>query len=121
MNDAKPHDLRERTKRFACRIIRLVGALPKNPAARVLGNQLLRAGTSVGANWRAAARARSRAEFIAKMGLVEEEVDEASYWMELLAEAPVVKKERLKPLMREADELAAICVSSINTARGKRR
>ncbi len=119
--NGKPYDLGKRTKQFALRVIRLVEALPKTETGRVIGRQLMRSGTSVGANYRAAARARSRAEFIAKMGIVEEEVDEASYWMELLAEAHVVKKERLEPLMREADELAAICVSSITTARGKRR
>jgi four helix bundle protein len=120
MNDDKPHDLKERTKRFACRIIRLVGALPKTAAGRVIGTQLLRAGTSVGANWRAAARARSRAEFVAKLGIVLEEADEALYWMELLIEAHLVKKERLRLLMQEGNELTAIAVASINTARRRK-
>jgi len=119
MND-RPHDLRERTKRFACRIIRLVGALPKTAAGRVIGTQLLRAGTSVGANWRAAARARSRAEFVAKLGIVLEEADEVLYWMELLIEADLVKKERVRLLMQEANELTAITVASINTAKRRR-
>ena len=116
-NDDKPHDLKDRTKRFACRIIRLVGSLPKTAAGRVIGTQLLRAGTSVGANWRAAARARSRAEFVAKLGIVLEEADEALYWMELLIEAHLVKKERLRLLMQEGNELTAIAVASINTAK----
>ena len=120
MNDDKPHDLKERTKRFACRIIRLVGALPKTAAGRVIGTQLLRAGTSVGANWRASSRARSRAEFIAKLGIVLEEADEALYWMELLIEAHLVKKERLRLLMQEGNELTAIAVASINTARRRK-
>ncbi len=72
----------------------------------------------MGANYRAAARARSRADFVAKMGIVEEEIDEASYWMELLAKAGIVTKDRLRPLMEKAHEPAAICVASIRTARG---
>ena len=117
----KPHDLRQRTKRFALRVIRLVGFLPKTDTGRALGRQLLRAGTSVGANYRSAARARSPADFIAKIGLVEEEADEVSYWMELLAESRIVKKEKLGPLMQEAHGLAAICVASARTARKQRQ
>jgi four helix bundle protein len=95
--------------------------LPKTRTAEVIGKQLLRAGTSVGANYRAACRAKSTRDFIYKMGLVEEEADESLYWMELLLEAGLVKLERLQPLMVEADELIAITVASIKTARGDSR
>jgi four helix bundle protein len=113
------NNLKDRTKQFALRVIRLCEALPKGKTAKVIGGQLLRCGTSVGANYRAACRARSTAEFIAKMGIVEEECDECLYWMELLIEAALMPDERLRELMREADELLAITVSSIKTARQK--
>jgi len=87
----------------------------------VIGKQLLRAGTSVAANYRAACRARSQAEFAAKMGIAEEEADECLFWMELLGESGLVKPQRMDPLMRECEELLAITVSSINTARRKKR
>ena len=86
----------------------------------VIGRQLLRSGTSVGANYRAACRAKSAADFISKMGTVEEEADESLYWMELLIEAEIAKSVKLEPLMNEADELLAITVSSINTARKRK-
>jgi len=117
----KPYDLRQRTKQFALRVIRLSEALPKSNACRVIGGQLLRSGTSAGANCRAAHRGRSRAEFIAKMGIVEEELDESSYWMELLVESRAVAQERLAPLMTEASELTAIVVSCIKNARAQRK
>lgn len=114
-------ELKRRTKQFGLRVIRLVESLPQNRTAEVIGRQLLRSGTSVGANYRAACRAKSRADFISKMGTVEEEADESLYWMELLIEAGIVKPELLEPLMQEANELLAITVASINTARkGKR-
>ena len=113
-------EFRRRTKQFALRIIRLVESLPRGRTAGVVGHQLLRAGTSVGANYRAACRARSTADFVSKMGIVEEELDESSYWMELLIEAAIVDAKRLGPLMREADELVAITVTSIKTARKTR-
>lgn len=113
--------MKQRTKQFALRVIRLVESLPRNRTAEVIGRQLLRSGTSVGANYRAACRAKSRADFISKMGTVEEEADESLYWMELLIEAGIVKQELLAPLMQEADELLAITVASINTARGGKR
>lgn len=109
--------MKHRTKQFALRSVRLVEALPRERTADVLGRQLLRSGTSVGANYRAACRAKSTADFIAKMGIVEEETDESLYWMELLIEAGIVKAEMLEPLMKEGNELLAITVSSINTAR----
>ena len=113
-------DLRERTKAFALGVIRLVQDLPRNRAADVIGHQLLRAGTSVGANYRSARRARSRREFLAKMGIVEEEADESSFWLELLVEARLVTSDRVVELRREAGQLVAITVASIHTARGGR-
>jgi four helix bundle protein len=113
-------DLKQRTKEFALRVIRLVEALPKGRTADILGKELLRSGTSVGANYRAACRARSNADFISKMGIAEEEADEWLYWMELLIEAEIVKSVELESLMKEANELLAITVSSIKTARRKK-
>jgi len=113
-------DLKERTKIFALRVIKLVDALPKGRTAGVIGNQLLRSGTSVAANYRAACRAKSRADFISKMGTVEEEADESLFWMELLVETQLVDEQRLQALMNEADEIIAITVSSIKTARSKK-
>ena len=116
-------DLKQRTKEFALRIIKLVEALPKSRTSDVIGKQLLRSGTSVGANYRSACRARSPADFISKMGIVEEEADESLFWMELLIESGIVKIEKLESLMKESDELLAITVSSIKTARksGKKK
>ena len=101
-------DLKKRTKQFALRIIKLVTALPRSREADIIGRQLLRSGTSVGANYREASRARSKAEFIAKIGIVEQEADEAFYWMEILSESAMVSTSLLKDLMEEADELIAI-------------
>ena len=117
----KQEDLKRRTKQFALRVIRLVKSLPKGLVENALGGQLLRAGTSVGANYRAACRARSTRDFIAKMAIVEEEADESLFWMELLCEAGIVKEAKLTALMKEADELLAITVASINTARRRSR
>lgn len=108
--------LRARTKAFALRVIRLHRALPRTEEARVLGRQLLRAGTSVAANYRAAGRARSRAEFASKIGIVIEEADETILWLELLAEADIVSLAKLQPLLSEADELTAIFTASRHTA-----
>jgi len=112
-----PRDLRERTKVFALAIVRLVDALPRGRAADVIGRQLLRAGTSVAANYRSARRARSRKEFLAKMGIVEEESDESSFWLELLLEAGLVTSSRTSELRDEAEQLVAITIASIHTAR----
>jgi len=112
-------DLRVRTKQFALRILRLYRALPTKDEARILGKQLLRSGTSVGANYRAACRARSRAEFIAKLGIVLEEADETLFWLESLLEAGIVSHERLDTLVKEAQELTSIFVTSLCTAKGK--
>ena len=114
-------EMKRRTKQFALRIIRLVESLPRGRTADVIGNQLLRSGTSVGANYRAACRAKSNADFISKMGTVEEETDESLYWMELLIEAEIVKLDSLESLMKEADEILAITVASINTAKRRNR
>lgn len=110
-------DLRRRTTDFALDVIRFTETLPRTRTADVLGRQLLRCGTSVGANYRAACRARSNAEFIAKMGIVEEEADETLYWLELLTLADCVAPEASSPLLDEADQLLAITVASIRTAR----
>jgi four helix bundle protein len=114
-----PDELKLRTKRFALAIIRLVGSLPRTEAARVIGGQVLRSGTSVGANYRAACRARSRAEFTSKLGVTEEEADETLYWLELLGEPGLIKGERIRQLMAEANELVAIFTASRKTATGK--
>lgn len=109
--------LKQRTKEFALNIIRLTESLPPNRTTDVLGRQLLRSGTSVAANYRAACRGRSTAEFQAKMGIVEEEADESALWLELLASAEHVAIDRIQPLLQEANELTAIAVSSIRTSR----
>jgi len=115
-----PRDLRERTKAFAVDVVRFVHTLPRRQPTDVLGRQLLRSGTSVAANYRAARRARSRKEFLAKMGIVEEEADESSFWLELLTDAGLINPEETRRLRGEADQLVAIIVSSIRTARGPR-
>jgi four helix bundle protein len=112
-----PDDSKARTKEFAKRVIRLCRRLPATDEARLIRGQLFRCGTSVGANYRAACRARSKADFIAKLGIVLEETDEAQYWMELLSETEIVKHELLESLHGEAGELAAIWVASLNTAK----
>lgn len=110
-------ELRVRTKAFALRSIRLAEALPDNGVGRVIKGQLLRCGTSVGANYRAAKRAKSTADFINKMGTVEEEADESMYWMELLVDAGLMKEDLVSTLYQEADEILAMVVASIKTAR----
>lgn len=110
-------DLIKRTKQFALRIIRLCESLPKGRTSNTIAQQLVKCGTSVGANYRAAHRARSKADFIAKMGIVEEECDESIYWMELLIEASIIEEAKLKDLIDEANQILSIVVSSIKTAR----
>jgi four helix bundle protein len=112
-------NLRERTKAFALRIIRLYGALPKTAEADVLGRQMLRSGTSVGAHYREAGRARSTAEFISKMEVGLQELDETDYWLELLADSDIVPATRLADLRSEINELMAMMVSSVKTAKRK--
>jgi len=114
-----PEAMKARTKAFAARVIRLVNALPNKREADVIGKQLLRAGTSVGANYRAACRARSHPDFLAKLAIVEEEADECGYWLELLIETNLIEEPQVAPLRQEASELTAIIVASIRTARGK--
>ncbi len=113
----RTNDLLDRTKQFALATIKFCEGLPKDETCRILSRQLLRAGTSVGANYRAAHRAKSKADFISKMGTVLEEADESAYWIELLSDAGKVDSNTSVPVHREANELVAICVSSINTAR----
>ena len=109
--------LMARTKAFAIAVLRVVDALPRCRTADVLGKQLMRAGTSVGANYRAACRARSRKEFVAKMGIVEEEADESQFWLEVMIERGMLDASRVGSLRHEAGEIVAIAVSSIRTAR----
>jgi len=117
INESARDELLRRTRAFALRAIKLANALPDTPDGRVIRGQLLRCGTSVGANYRAARRAKSRRDFISKMGTVEEETDESMYWMELIVEAGLMKEDLLSDLHREADEILAMVVSSIKTAR----
>lgn len=101
-------DLVSRTKIFALRVVKMFSALPKTAEARVLGNQVLRSGTSVGANYREAQRARSKAEFISKIGDCLKELDESAYWLELLADSGIVSQTKLAPLRDECNQLLAI-------------
>jgi len=113
-------ELKARTKRFALRVMALVEALPKTASGRAIGNQLVRSGTGVGANYRACCRGRSRAEFIAKIGIVEEEADESAFWMELIIEGSLLPPAKLEPLLQEANEIVAIMAASrISAARVK--
>ena len=114
-------DLKNRTKAFALRIIKMCGAMPRSIAADVLARQLMRSGTSVAANYRAACRARSPREFVAKMGLIEEEADESALWLELITEAGVLPAPKTSALSEEANELTAIAVASIRTARKREK
>ena len=114
---SQPEQLQDRTKAFALRVIRLYRSLPYKTDTQVLGKQLLRCGTSVAANYRAVCRARSKAEFVAKMGVVVEEADEAVLWLELMAESGIVALDKTEALLREANELTAIFSASQRTAR----
>jgi four helix bundle protein len=111
--------MKARTKEFAKRIIRLCRSLPNNREGWRIGDQIFRSGTSVGSNYRAACRGRSKAEFIAKLGTVLEETDETLYWLEMMVETEMVKASKLEALMKENRELLAIFVASMNTAKGK--
>ncbi len=112
-------EVKRRTKQFGLRVIKLVDALPGIRSANVIGNQLLRAGTSVGANYRSALRGRSKPDFIARLGIAIEEADESLYWMEMLVEAELINSDRLNPLMQEANELISILTATVKTARSK--
>ena len=113
-------EFRKRTFEFGIRCIRLEESLPNSPVAQTITRQLIRAATSVGANYRAAIRSRSRADFVSKTGIVEEECDEAVYWIEVILELGFVAEKRTKELLQEANEILAITVSSIKTARKKK-
>ena len=108
-------EMKQRTKTFALRVIKVATTLSKDFVGRRLGDQLLRSGTSVASNYRAACRARSKADFLSKLGIVEEEADESALWMELLVEGGLVPSRRLEKLLQEADELTAIIVASRKT------
>jgi four helix bundle protein len=108
---------KKRTKQFARAIIGLVESLPRTRTADVIGRQLLRSGTSIGANYRAPCRGKSKADLIAKLAIVEEEADETSYWLELLLECDLVQASRVDDLLKETDEITAMTVSSIRTLR----
>src|SRR6266404_2042897 len=110
-------ELRQRTKAFAIRVVKLYGALPKTIEAQVIGKQMLRCGTSIGANYRAACRSRSRAEFISKLGIVVEEADETIYWLELLSDTGTLGAGRLGEMLKEAHELTAIFTAARHTSR----
>lgn len=113
--------LKDRTLQFGLRIMRLVDALPQSCTGRAIGNQLVRSGTSVGANYRAACRGRSKAEFIAKLGIVAEEADECGYWLDLIMKGKLLPAEKVQPLYQEAEELTAIFVASVRSAQSKIR
>jgi len=110
--------LKGRTKDFALRIVNLYRALPRTEEARIIGKQVLRSGTSIGANYRAACRARSRAEFVAKLGIVLEEADETAFWLALLRDIRVFPDRKLADIAREANELVSIFAASMRTAKG---
>jgi four helix bundle protein len=112
-----PNEMKARTKRFALRVLRLVDTLPNKLSAQTIARQLAKSGTSVAANYRAACRAKSTADFCAKMGIVEEEADESAFWIEMLIDAELVPEVQLRDLLAEAGELTAIVVASIRTAR----
>ncbi len=118
--DSRTEKLRARTKEFAIRVIHLFQALPHTKEAQVIGYQLLRCGTSIGANYRSACHARSRADFISKIGVVTEEADESVFWIELLSDLGIMKKDRLDDLLREAKELTAIFAASRQTAKQRK-
>ena len=114
-------EMLQRTKTFALRVMKLVDALPKTAAGRAIGNQLVRSGTSVPANYRAACRGRSKAEFIAKLGIVEEEADESALWLELIMDGHLLRKKLVLELHKEATEITAIMAASKMTARSTMR
>ena len=113
-------ELKKRCKQFAIRIVMLFRSLPRTDEARIIGKQVLRSGTSVAANYRAVCRARSKAEFIAKIGVVVEEADETVFWLELIVDTGIVREARLRSLMNEGNELLAIFAASQYTARKRR-
>ena len=119
--EGKPQDLKTRTKKFALRVIRPYVALPKSAEAQVLGKQVLRSGTSVGAHYRESLRARSDAEVISKIEGGLQELEETQYWLELLAESEIVPEDRLSSLLQEADELTAILVTCVKKVKERKK
>jgi four helix bundle protein len=115
----KVEGLKTRTKQFSLQVLRLFRALPRMEEARIIGRQLIRSGTSVGANYRAVCRARSRKEFVSKIGVVIEEADECVFWIELLMEGGIISSRKLAPLLTEANELLAIFCASQRTAKSR--
>ena len=113
-------DLKERTKKFSIEIVALVASLPKDDVARTLGRQILRSGTSVGANYRAACRSKSKADFVNKIAIVIEEADETQFWLELMVEAKVIKRNAAAKLWKEANELISIMIASSKTAKSNK-
>ncbi len=111
------NDLSDRTKKFALRIIKLIKSLPNDVVSQTIGRQLIRSATSVAANYRAACRARSKAEFIAKLGIVVEEADESVFWIEMLIESEVISSEKVKDLKNETNEILSIMITSIKSAK----
>ena len=109
-------DLKAQTKQFALRVMKMVDALPRTIQGRAIAKQIIRSATSVAANYRAACRARSRAEFIAKIGIVEEEADESCFWLELIIDSGLLNEDRIRPLLSEAGELVAIMAASRKSA-----
>lgn len=118
--DSEPIELKLRTKQFALRIIRLYTALPRTSVAQVMGKQMLRSGTSVGADFREAIRSRSDAEFISKVEGALQELEETAYWLELIGESTIVSSNRLDDLKEEADELTAILVTCVRNAKARK-
>ena len=116
----KSEELRKRAHRFTIRILKLYRALPKAADAQIVGKQLVRSGSSVAANYRAACRARSKAEFIAKIGVVAEEADESVFWIETLIDGEIMPASKMEPLLKEARELTAIFTASQHTAKGRK-
>ena len=114
-------DLKAGTKHFALRVMKLVDAFPRTIQGRATANQIIRSATSVAANYRAACRARSRAEFIAKIGVVEEEADETAFWLELIIDSGLLKDAKIRPLLTEAGELVAIMAASRKSAVANRQ
>jgi four helix bundle protein len=113
------NDLKNRTKIFALEIIKLISVFPNSNVARVISNQILRSGTSVGANYRAASRAKSEKDFVNKLKICEEECDETIYWLELIEESGLLKNDLTQLLIKEGNELTAIFVASLNTMKSK--
>jgi len=113
--------IKDRTRRFAINIIKFINTLPRNTTAFVITKQIIRSATSIGANYRSALRGRSKAEFISKLGIAEEEADETIYWLEILVESGIASGNAVEILLKEADEITSIIVSSLKTAKHKPR